>query len=735
MARVLFYTGAILLAISAALLYLPTYFSLFIALFLAVLLLILIIFHKKIAVKGLKLLVIIALIFTVLGVYTHEFKIKPAEKVVGYTAEVVGTVSDYPTVYENYTVYVLETESITLIEDESQTPPPQNVPQKLKLRLSDINKIGAKVFDKLRLTVQFNDLDIYKNSSLANKIYAGGYIESLDEHLGKNRPFYAVFYDLRTAINNLLYNNVYFDDAAVVSAMLLGDRNNLNPDFENNSKIAGITHMLVVSGMHLGIIFQLLSKILYTLKLRRGAAELLMLGAIFSMTAICGFTPSILRAALTYVIIVIGNLIFRKPDSLNSLGAATIILLFFNPFGFGNLSLLLSLFSTFGLLFICPIFQDTIISIISKMYSPGKITKAIVFSVSQSLSATVATMPICILGMGYISLISPITNLLTGYASTLLLSFSFITVILLCLPSVLKAAATIPLFIVYSLVRYIVKITDICANINFASVPALDEYLISLSLFVLIIPLVLLARNFNTKKLLRISLKVIASALVLLSVSSALYFYNVSPKCEVVIPNVGKGTSVIIKTKTDVLAVGAGDSPADYHKIESNMFKMCVQEIDHVIIPVANKTFAAGMPEMVFKNKNAKVIYPKTGDYSARFDYISNENFNSFDYKIRFNLDNTEVITFADIGCTLNLEGISVIIYVGEGDINTLFDVCKNPNPILICANNLNQNIEHSLSECIISGSDEAKKQLAEVLNQQNINYKTVDTKTISIKF
>ncbi len=735
MARVLFYTGASILAISATLLYLPTYFSFIIALIVFVILILLIILRKKIVVNGLKTLLLILLIFTLLGLHTYSAKIKPAEKMIGFNAEIIGTVCEYPTHYDTYSVYFLKTEQITLISEEGKPSPPTNIPQKLKIRLSDINEIGANVFDKLRLTVQFNDLDIYRNSSLADKVYAGGYIISLDESLGKNRPFYAIFYDLREWLNDRLFDNMYFDDAAVVSAILLGDRSNLNPEFESDAKTAGITHMLVVSGMHLGIIFGLLTKIFSALKFGRIKTNLLILSAIFAMTAVCGFTPSILRAALTYVIIIIGNLIFKKPDSLNSLGAATVILLFFNPLGFGNISLLLSLLSTFGLLFICPILVDTFTSLVSKIIKPGKFAKGIIFSLSQSLSATIATMPVCIIYLGYISLIAPVTNLLTGYAASLLTSFSFIGVALISLPSILKASATLPLFIIYTLVRYIVKITAICADIDFASIPARKEYLISFAILIIGIPLLIFAKKSNKKATVRISLKLCASAMVLLSVSSAVFFYDISPKTQITIPNVGKGASILIKTETDVFAIGAGDSLTDYNKIENSMVKMCKQDIDHIIIPTANKTFAAGTPEMVFQNPEANVIYPKTGDYTEKLDYISNQNFKSFDYKISFTSGNTEIITLADIGTIVNFIDHTMVIYTGTGDINTLFSHCKYENPILICANNLSQNIEHTVSHCVIIGSDEAKTAIEKALKTQNINYITLGTKAYTIEF
>ncbi|MBQ9919765.1 MAG: hypothetical protein IJO49_02960, partial [Clostridia bacterium] len=215
MARVLFYTGASMLALSAALLYLPTYFSFILSVIILLVLIILTIFHKKIVINGLKTLLVFLLTFIIIGLLTYSTKIRPAENIAGYDGEIVGTVYEHPTVYETYTVYFIETEKITLI-DENDNFLPINTPQKLKLRLSDVNKIGAEIFDKLHLRVQFNDLDIYKSSSYANEVYAGGYITNLNENLGKNRPFYAVFYDLREKINDLIYDNLYFDDAAVV---------------------------------------------------------------------------------------------------------------------------------------------------------------------------------------------------------------------------------------------------------------------------------------------------------------------------------------------------------------------------------------------------------------------------------------------------------------------------------------------------------------------------------------
>ena len=171
MARVLFYTGASMLALSAALLYLPTYFS-FIAFFVILTALVtLIILRKRIVINGLKTLLSILLLFIICGLLTYSTKIIPAENMVGYDAEVVGTVCEYPTAYETYTVYFINTEQIKLISKDG-SPLPENIPQKLKLRLSDVNKIGAEIFfDSFNGTSHHWRAMIYAVTVRTEKVY------------------------------------------------------------------------------------------------------------------------------------------------------------------------------------------------------------------------------------------------------------------------------------------------------------------------------------------------------------------------------------------------------------------------------------------------------------------------------------------------------------------------------------------------------------------------------------
>ena len=173
----------------------------------------------------------------------------------------------------------------------------------------------------------------------------------------------------------------------------------------------------------------------------------------------------------------------------------------------------------------------------------------------------------------------------------------------------------------------------------------------------------MIAKKFSANNRFRISHKITASVLVLLSMSSAMYFYTASPKYSVSIPDLNKGASVVLKTNDNIIVIGAGDSLSDYNKIKNEVLKTGKRQIDYLILPSANKVFSAGAPEMAFNNPEIKVIYPKSGNYSDKLDYISNENFLSFDDTTTINIGSDEIISFADLGCTANFKDFSLIIY------------------------------------------------------------------------
>ena len=97
-------------------------------------------------------------------------------------------------------------------------------------------------------------------------------------------------------LSSLSVLNIDAENMAVLSAMALGEKSGLSREVRDAYSVSGASHILALSGLHLGIIYGLLS-LLFRFRRFRFAGELLILVAIWTYAFIVGLTPSVTRAA------------------------------------------------------------------------------------------------------------------------------------------------------------------------------------------------------------------------------------------------------------------------------------------------------------------------------------------------------------------------------------------------------------------------------------------------------
>lgn len=722
MVRVMFYAGLSLAAVSLALLYLPTCFSFIPAVVFAILLVLVIVFRKRIKVAGIKSLTVICLVFSLLGFYTVSARVVPAKAFAGFEAKVTGTVVDWPDYFETHTVYELKTESIEFLPKEGGELP-RKIPNNIKIRLSDINNCDIKLYDRVVCLVTFNDLGFFEKTSLADGIYAGGYLNSVSEHLGKNRPIYAIFTDLRSYLNSLIYDNINYDEASIISAVLLGDHSRLDEDFYFESKITGVTHMLVVSGMHFGILFQILGFILARLRVPKRLEGLILMFSVFALASVCGFSPSILRAGFTFLILAVGKLLLLKTDALNSLGASATIMLFLSPFSAGNIAFALSFLSTFGLIFVCPIIQERLCTFASKFIKLCDVGEGFIMAFCQTLSATICTLPVSIFCFGYVSTVSLVANILTGHAMTFVMIFSLCAVILLALPGVLSASSGIFVVITCYLVRYTKAVVSILANTDTSIISVEGCSAIVLSVFFVGVCGLLIAYKFCYFKT-RAVLKSLSAVLVCFSlVFTTVFAFKRESSLQVV--SVGKGHCVLLSVDNYVYAFGAGDGENDASKIKNSLFAMGQTKIDCVIFPSLEKEFAGGGPALLREFPSAKVCCPDSGNFYNKIQHISNENFTFYNNNSSVTNSGCEILIYNSIGVIINLDKYSVIIYL-SGDPSVLYKECDKADVVFIAAGEVPEQINKlNIKRLVLSGKNEEMLQFSENNPLTNITENT----------
>lgn len=264
------------------------------------------------------------------------------------------------------------------------------------------------------------------DSSKANRVFLSGWIEDGEDfHLLRQdtRSFRKSVFRFRQKTADALLEELPLDVRPLLRAMCLGDKSTLEEDTVYAFRHSGVSHLLVVSGLHMSIVamgvFGLFRKCRVSRRLSSAAA----LVALWLFALLVGFHPSVVRACVLNTLVLSGNLFRRRADGLNSLGGGLLILWLVNPYCVYDVGLWLSFGATYGLLRLLPR-MTTVCNDFYKTHKTGKAERPLRFvseSLCVTLAATLPILPICALVFGEISLIAPVTNLLAVFPATVLL--------------------------------------------------------------------------------------------------------------------------------------------------------------------------------------------------------------------------------------------------------------------------------------------------------------------------
>ncbi|MFO7977065.1 MAG: ComEC/Rec2 family competence protein [Bacteroidales bacterium] len=144
---------------------------------------------------------------------------------------------------------------------------------------------------------------------------------------------------------------------AVVSALLLGQREELDQNLQREFAGAGAMHILCVSGLHVGIIYLVLKFLLSFLK-KLPAGMFIQTVAIVLLlwfyAAITGFLPPVLRACTMFSFVALGQNLKRSTNIYNTLAASALVLVLVDPFIITRIGFQLSYIAVTGIVSLQP---------------------------------------------------------------------------------------------------------------------------------------------------------------------------------------------------------------------------------------------------------------------------------------------------------------------------------------------------------------------------------------------
>lgn len=188
--------------------------------------------------------------------------------------------------------------------------------------------------------------------------------------------------------------------------LLWGDDSNLPADIKNSFRVVGLSHILAASGYNLMVLSSWLFFILTFIGCHRRLAAWLVIAGVMFFIFLAGAEPAVVRAGLMTAVVIVVRFFGQKVDNLNLLLGTAAIMLIIKPILVGNIGWQLSFGAMVGLMYILPKLKER--------WERWPEFFGIKETVSQTLSANLATWPIILWHFGTMSIISPLANVLAA---------------------------------------------------------------------------------------------------------------------------------------------------------------------------------------------------------------------------------------------------------------------------------------------------------------------------------
>lgn len=356
--------------------------------------------------------------------------------------------------------------------------------------------------------------------------------------------------ELMNAVKGSIVRVFPEDVQEIMLALLIGDTHGVYEDVEldNALSVTGVAHVVSVSGMHLGFLYSALSALL-----GRRRAFFVGVPVLVLFTFMAGCSSAIVRACVMLVLSMLGTVLKRDYDPLAGLAMALLLLLAENPVSVASVSLQLSFASMLGLILITPRLNRWFNRRFRGVKGRAKgICRAAWSAFSASLGATVFTAPVVAVIFGYVSLLSPLANLLTLWAVSLAFTLGFAAAALGLIYAPLGIACA---WLAAWPARYFVWCISLLARIPYAAVYTADGGVVWWLLFTYAV--FIAAIVMRRRRGLRLAVPALCSAAVLAAVliSSAL---RTADERSVTVLDVGQGQSIALLSGESAVVVDCG---------------------------------------------------------------------------------------------------------------------------------------------------------------------------------
>jgi competence protein ComEC len=265
-------------------------------------------------------------------------------------------------------------------------------------------------------------------------------------------------YSSRDAVLNILRKNIKGEkELGLAEALLIGYKDDLGQALVQSYTNTGVVHIIAISGLHLGLVYWLFTLLFKPLKKNKKLnwlRALLIIAGLWAFSLLAGAQPSVLRSALMFSCIVLGESFDRKTSVYNSLAASAFLLLCYDPFWLWDVGFQLSYAAVLSIvIFFRPVYN--------LFYIKNKLLDHIWKLNAVTLAAQVLTIPISIYHFHQFPNYFLLTNFIAVPLSSLIVLGEIFLCIIGFIPLIASITGKILAWLIWLMNTYIERIEHI----------------------------------------------------------------------------------------------------------------------------------------------------------------------------------------------------------------------------------------------------------------------------------
>ncbi len=329
-------------------------------------------------------------------------------------------------------------------------------------------------------------------------------------------------------LSMLSQNGLEGNDFAVAAAILLGYDDYMENDIKQDYIMAGSMHILCVSGLHVGIIFLVISYFLGFLQNNRfnNVIKAIVLAiSVWAYATVTGLSPSVQRASLMLSVFILGNMLNRNRNTYNTLAISALILLIINPLLIFNVGFQLSYAAVIGIV----TFHQPIYNLV---YFKNSFVDKVWSITVLSFTAQLATFPIATYYFHFFPPWFWLTNLFTFPLSFFIIATGLVFVLTYWIPF-------LPQIVGWSLSGMIFMLNYIVGFVKFLPFSGIDYIYTSVPMLILIYLFIILTFIMLSNKKLYLLMPVMLVVALIIGLSTY-HEYNIINQKRFVIYSVNK---------------------------------------------------------------------------------------------------------------------------------------------------------------------------------------------------